>query len=110
VHRHAVAAEPATTVLAFGGPATFTPSPWEWAFRAGPLVDSDPARARQIIEEGLETHPGAPGLRLWRAKLDAREGRTDAAREEVLAAIAERPDLHGAAHDDEDLGPLLDRT
>jgi hypothetical protein len=33
-HRHAVAGEPNTTVLSFGGPPTFTPSAWEWAFRA----------------------------------------------------------------------------
>jgi hypothetical protein len=103
-----VAAEPGTTVLAFGGPATFTPSPWEWAFRAGQLVDSDPARAREIIEDGLATHPEAPGLRLWRAKLDAREGRTDAARDEMLAAIDSRPDLADLAREDDDLRQLLD--
>ena len=34
-HRHAVAAEPGTTVLSFGGPPTFTPTPWEWYYRAG---------------------------------------------------------------------------
>lgn len=29
VHRHAVALEPGTTVLSFGGPPTFEPSEWE---------------------------------------------------------------------------------
>src|SRR3954468_11783267 len=29
-HRQAVAEEPGTTVLTFGGPPTFTPSDWEW--------------------------------------------------------------------------------
>src|SRR5215213_8973543 len=33
-HRHAVAAEPGTTVLSFGGPPTFQPSAWEWTFKA----------------------------------------------------------------------------
>jgi hypothetical protein len=110
VHRHAVAAEPRTTVLSFGGPATFTPSAWEWSFRASALVDSDPAQAREVIEEGLDAHPGAPGLRLWRAKLDARAGRADAAREELRAALADRPDLEAAAREDQDLGRLVEPT
>ena len=45
VHRHAVALEPGTTVLSFGGPPVFEPSGWEWAFRAEPLMASDPAAA-----------------------------------------------------------------
>src|SRR4051812_10862712 len=44
VHRPAGAAEAGTTVLSFGGPATFTPSAWEWFFRAEPYVDHDPER------------------------------------------------------------------
>src|SRR5207302_252326 len=52
--RHAVAVEPGTTVLSFGGPPTFQPSAWEWAFQAGPLVRSDPRRARRILAEGLQ--------------------------------------------------------
>jgi len=107
VHRHAVAAEPGTTVLSFGGPPTFTPSPWEWAFRAGPLVASDPERAREVIDEGLRVHPQAAGLRLWHAKLEARDGRLDAARAEMRAAIEARRDLEGPAREDEDLGPLF---
>jgi hypothetical protein len=109
-HRHAVAAEPGTTVLSFGGPATFTPSAWEWSLRASALDDGDPARARDVIEDGLRTHPGAPELRFWRAKFAAREGRRDAAREELRAVSAERPDLLEAAREDADLRPLLDRT
>jgi mannose-6-phosphate isomerase-like protein (cupin superfamily) len=108
VHRHAVAAEPGTTVLSFGGPPTFTPSAWEWAFRAGPLVDRDPARARAVVEEGLAAHPEAAGLRLWRAKLEARDGRADAALAEMRAALRARPELEGPAREDEDLAPLFD--
>src|SRR5207342_1546622 len=74
-HRHAVAAEPATTVLSFGGPPTFEPSPWEWAFRAGPMIRRDPARAREILAEGLEVHPGSPSLHYNLACLEAVEGR-----------------------------------
>ena len=56
-HRHAVSGEPGTTVLSFGGPPTFTPSAWEWAFRATPYIRSDPARARTILQQGLKVHP-----------------------------------------------------
>jgi mannose-6-phosphate isomerase-like protein (cupin superfamily) len=108
VHRHAVAAEPGTTVLSFGGPPTFTPSAWEWSFRAAPLVDRDPARAREILEEGLAAHPDAPGLRLWRAKLSAREGDLDSARADMRAALAGEAELEELARADEDLAPLLD--
>ena len=34
VHRHAVALEPGTTVLSFGGPPAFEPSEWEGRFLA----------------------------------------------------------------------------
>jgi len=34
-NRHAVAIEPGTTVLSFGGPPTFTPSEWESRWLAG---------------------------------------------------------------------------
>jgi hypothetical protein len=68
-------------VLSFGGPATFTLSAWEWTFRAEPLVDTDPERARAIVDDGLRTHPDSPGLLIHVARLEARAGRTDAARE-----------------------------
>jgi hypothetical protein len=34
VHRHAIALEPGTTVMSFGGPPTFEPSEWEGRFLA----------------------------------------------------------------------------
>jgi hypothetical protein len=70
-HRHAVAVEAGTTVLSFGGPPTFEPSAWEWAFRAKPLLDSDPDRAREIVDDGLRSHPDDEGLRKLRKRLDA---------------------------------------
>jgi quercetin dioxygenase-like cupin family protein len=78
-HRHAVAAAPNTTVLTFGGPPTFTPSSWEWAFRAGPLIRSDPERARAILSEGIELYPRAGDLRYNLACLEAVSGDHDAA-------------------------------
>ena len=69
-HRHAVAAEEGTTVLSFGGPPTFEPSSWEWKFRARPLIDSDPDRAREILDDGLRAHPDDEGLRALRDRLE----------------------------------------
>lgn len=68
-HRHAVATEAGTTVLSFGGSPAFEPSPWEWSFRARPLIDSDPDRAREILEEGLRAHPDSESLRKLLARL-----------------------------------------
>ena len=53
-HRHAVAAEPQTTVLSFGGPPTFEPSAWEWAFRAAPLMRTDPSAGTRDPARGPE--------------------------------------------------------
>src|SRR5215210_1927787 len=108
VHRHAVAVEPGTTVLSFGGPATFTPSAWEWFFRADPYVDADPARARQIVDEGLEVHPDSAGLLIYVAKLEARAGRPDAARDALRRALARQPEAVELAREDEHLVPLLE--
>jgi hypothetical protein len=108
VHRHAVAAEAGTTVLSFGGPAVFTPSAWEWFFRADPYVDSEPARARAIIDEGLQTHPDSPGLLVYVAKLEARAGDLDAAREALRRALERQAEAVELAREDEHLGRLLE--
>jgi AraC-like ligand binding domain len=78
-HRHAVAKEAGTTVLSFGGPPTFRPSAWEWTFRANPLVRSEPARAREILKEGLEVHPESGWLYYALASLEAVHGNREAA-------------------------------
>jgi mannose-6-phosphate isomerase-like protein (cupin superfamily) len=91
-HRHAVAAEAGTTVLSFGGPATFTPSAWEWMFRAVALAESDPAQAREIVDDGLEKHPESPGLRIALARALLREGDEAGAREALREALARQPD------------------
>jgi quercetin dioxygenase-like cupin family protein len=105
-HRRAVAAEAGTTVLSFGGPPTFEPSAWEWAFRAGPLIRTDPARAREILAEGLEAHPDSPTLHYNLACLDAVEGRRDGALGALRMAIGARPDVANWARDDDDLASL----
>ena len=107
-HRHAVAVEPGTTVLSFGGPPTFQPSAWEWAFRAGPLVYSDPARAREILGEGLEVHPESGSLYYNLACLEAVQGNREAALAALRRALELRPEVAEWAREDEDLASLRD--
>jgi mannose-6-phosphate isomerase-like protein (cupin superfamily) len=106
-HRHAVAAEPDTTVLSFGGPPTFTPSAWEWMFRAVALADSDPARAREIAEDGLDKHPESPGLRIALARVLLAEGDEAGARAAVADALERQPDAEDYVRQDPALGRLL---
>jgi quercetin dioxygenase-like cupin family protein len=105
-HRHAVAEQPGTTVLSFGGPPTFEPSAWEWAFRAGPLIRSDAERAREILEEGLAHHPGSASLHYNLACLAAVEGDHAAALASLRRAIELRPEVAQWAQNDEDLASL----
>lgn len=107
-HRHAVAAEAGTTVLSFGGPPTFQPSAWEWAFRAGPLIRSEPERARQILAEGLELHPESGSLHYNLACLEAVQGRRAEALDGLRRALELRPEVAGWARDDEDFAGLRD--
>jgi quercetin dioxygenase-like cupin family protein len=107
-HRHAVAAEAGTTVLSFGGPATFQPSAWEWAFQAGPLTRSDPERARELLTEGLRLYPQSASLLYGLACLEAVQGERDAALEALRQAVDVAPDAAAWARDDEDFTGLRD--
>jgi hypothetical protein len=106
-HRHAVAVEAGTTVLSFGGPPTFTPSPWEWSFRAAPLIESDRQRAREIIEDGLRENPDSPGLRIHLARLEVRAGNEERARELLRLAFERQPESEELARQDPRLAALL---
>jgi len=105
-HRHAVATEANTTVLSFGGPPTFEPSAWEWAFRATPLIRTDPERAREILEDGLRVHPEAGGLYYNLACVEAVDGSRDRALAALRAAIERRPQAVEWAREDEDFESL----
>jgi quercetin dioxygenase-like cupin family protein len=106
-HRHAVAQEPGTTVLSFGGPPTFEPSAWEWMFRAVALADSDPAAAREIVRDGLDKHPESAGLRVALARVRLSEGDETGARAALADAIERQADVEDYARQDAALGRLL---
>jgi tetratricopeptide (TPR) repeat protein len=106
VRRHAVADEPGTTVLSFGGwrDRPFAVSGWEARFRATAIRERDPQRARELYEEALAREPDGPwahyDLACWHALYgDAAEARRLLERaielggEEVRAQAAEDPDL-----------------
>jgi quercetin dioxygenase-like cupin family protein len=107
-HRHAVAREAGTTVLSFGGPPTFTPSAWEWAFRASALMRSERGRARAIVEDGLRAHPEDPSLLYQLACAEALDGHAPAALDALGRAIAGRPEVADWARDDANLASLGD--
>jgi quercetin dioxygenase-like cupin family protein len=103
VHRHAVAAEDGTAVLALGGPPTYEPSSSEWIERARPHIRSDPARAAAIVQDLREARPDSPGLPIADALLAAGRGDEAAARE-ALSRV--EPRYREALRADPDLGPL----
>jgi mannose-6-phosphate isomerase-like protein (cupin superfamily) len=105
VHRHAVAVEPGTAVLALGGEPTYRPSSSEWIERARPHIRSDPERARVIVEELRAERPDAPGLPIADALLAVGRGDEEAARE-ALARVD--PVYLERLRPDPDLGPLVD--
>jgi len=108
-HRHAVAAEAGTTVLSFGGPATFEPSPWEWTFRAAALrQDGDVAGSRELLDEAAVKFPGSAAVTYERACLEATAGNADTALQLLRDAVERRPGIAAAARRDEDFESLRD--
>src|SRR5205085_11869128 len=90
-HRHAIAEEPDTIVLSFGGPPTFEPSAWEWAFRASPLYRTDPGQAREILLDGLRVHPDDASLQYNLACVEALRAEHDQALASLRSAVENDP-------------------
>jgi hypothetical protein len=105
-HRHAVAEEPGTTVLSFGGPPTFSPSAWEWTFRAAQLKKTDPAAARVLLDEGLEAWPDSPSIQFEIGCWEAGHGTHEAALAALRTALEREPRLRPYLATDDDLEPL----
>jgi len=108
VRRHAVADEPGTTVLSFGGwrDRAFAVSGWEARFRATAIRERDPEAARALYEEGLASDQDGQwahyDLACWHAlygdQVEARrllDRAIELGGEAVRAQAAEDPDLAG---------------
>jgi mannose-6-phosphate isomerase-like protein (cupin superfamily) len=104
VHRHAVAAEPRTAVVALGGEPTFEPSSSEWIERARPHIRSDPERARAIVEDLRAQRPDSPGLPIADALLAI--GRGDRAAAGAALSRVD-PRYRELLRADPDLGDLV---
>jgi hypothetical protein len=85
VRREAVASEGGTLVLAVGGSPTFQPAGSEWLELARPHFETDPARAKALLDRGIEEVPDSAAVPFGRALLAASHGRD----EEALAALRE---------------------
>lgn len=111
VERHAIAAEPGTTVLALGGKpgVAYTPGPWEWVFVARALgVEGDHDAAIAELEAGLEVHPENAALLYRLACWEAVAGRTEAALAHLGRAVERRAELGTYAQTEELLASVRD--
>jgi hypothetical protein len=106
VRRGAVAADPATTVLAIGARpgVAFEVSPWEYRFRAAALGPSP--EAYELLAEAERRFPSDTGIPYDRACLHAREGDRDAALAELKRATEVKPETREWAREDEDFESL----
>lgn len=111
--RHAVAAEPNTTVLAIGGKPgeAFTPSAWEHYFAADAVAKGgDPDAAYEMLMTGLAEHPGNTSILYNAACYRALSGHGDEAIELLSQAFAGDPDaVRNWAGGDSDLDSIRDR-
>jgi hypothetical protein len=106
--RHAIAAEPNTTVLAIGGvPGRHEVSAWEYVFPALPYVRAgDFETAKSLINEGLRERPDHPALLYNLACAEALGGEADAALEHLNAAVARNDSYRDRAREDEDFASI----
>ena len=113
LERHAVAAEPNTTVLAIGGKPgeAFTPSAWEHYFAADAAAKKgDLDGAYELLMTGLAEHPGNTSILYNAACYRALAGRGDEAIELLSQAFAGDPDgVRTWSHGDSDLDSIRDR-
>jgi hypothetical protein len=112
VRRGAVATEPDTAVLVFGGDAgAFTPAGEEVMARVrAALLERDTERAGALAAAGLHELPDSPGVRYALALVAAARGDDEEARRRLAEAIAAVPELAGEARTDPGLARLLDAT
>ena len=112
VQRHARAEEPATSVLAVGGPrdAAYEPSPWEDYFAAErhrAVGDYESYVAE--LEAALVRRPDHPAILYNLACAEALAGRSDDAIAHVTRALELKPEWRDQIAKDEDFAALRDR-
>jgi hypothetical protein len=76
-------------------------------FRAVALAETDPAKAREIVDDGIEKHPESPGLRIALARVRLAEGDEDGARTALREALERQPDAEEYVRQDATLRELL---
>jgi hypothetical protein len=84
------------------GRATFTID------RADSLLRSDPARAREILAEGIEAHPESASLHYNMACLEAVQGNRETALAALRTAVELKPEVAEWARDDDDFESVRD--
>ena len=107
--RHAVAAEPGTTVLAVGGkPGLHEASAWEWSFAAyGHHGEGETERGIAVLREGLEQKPEARSRFLYDlACLESLSGRSEEAIDHLREAVELEHKLLEQARRDSDLDAI----
>ena len=112
LRRHAVAAEPNTTVLAVGGKPdeAFHPSAWEHYFAAGAAQEEgDLERAFELVQRGLEEHPDNVVLLFNAACYRALVGHGDEAIDYLRRACEADPVRVREFAGDPDLNSIRDR-
>jgi|SRR5690348_18282875 len=112
VRRHAVAAEPNTTVLAVGGKPgeAFHPSAWEHYFAAGAAQEAgDLEGAFELVQRGLEEHPDNVVLLFNAACYRALAGQGDEAIGFLQRAYESDPERVREFAGDPDLNSIRDR-
>jgi quercetin dioxygenase-like cupin family protein len=107
--RHAVAKEAATTVLAVGGKSgAHEISAWEYIFPSLPArTAGDWSTARTILEQAL-AEADLPAIHYHLACVEARDGNSERALEELRVAVERRPTLLTPAQTEEDLASIRD--
>lgn len=109
--RGAVAAEPGTTVVAFGAKpgVPHEVSKWEQIFVAlGHLRKGEEAKGREAIEAAIAEHPGEWQGYYNAACFEARTGHNDAALAHLKRAVELDPKAAEYAAEDEDFEALRD--
>ena len=110
--RGAVAVEPDTLVLAFGGTPgePYVPSPWEYYAPAWALSQAgDHEGALRLVSDGLERYPERATLLYNMACYEALSGHADSAVDHLRKAVEIEPRMAEWASDDTDLDSIRDR-